>query len=67
MKIDKNIAIELRGDAEEAYNKLNQVVGKQKTEGKDTSEEIKLWNGIQRAFDLIKENILEKKKRQKSG
>ncbi len=57
MKIDKNIAIELRGDAEEAYNKLNQVVGKQKTEGKDTSEEIKLWNGIQRAFDLIKENI----------
>ena len=56
MKIDKQVSIELKGDAEEAYNKLNTIIGQQKTEGKENSDEIKLWNGIQRAFDLIKEN-----------
>ena len=56
MKIDKNISIELRGDAEEAYKQLNKIAGQQKTEGKENSDEIKLWNGIQRAFDLIQEN-----------
>lgn len=56
MKIDKNISIELRGDAEEAYKQLNKIVGQQKTEGKENSDKIKLWNGIQRAFDLIQEN-----------
>lgn len=56
MKIDKKVSIELKGDAEEAYEKLNRIVGQQKAEGKENSDEIKLWNGIQRMFDLIQEN-----------
>ena len=52
----KPVSVELVGDAEEAYNKLNKIVGEQKASGKEKSEEIKLWNGIQRAFDRIQEN-----------
>lgn len=56
MKFGKKVSIELIGDAKEAYKELNRIVGEQKSDGKLTSEEIKLWKGIQRSFDLIEEN-----------
>ena len=52
----KKVSIKLVGDAESAYEKLNKIVGEQKRSGKTTSDEIKLWNGIQRVFDLIEQN-----------
>lgn len=52
----KKVSIELVDDAETAYEKLNKIVGEQKRAGKTTSDEIKLWNGIQRTFDLIEQN-----------
>ena len=54
--INKPVSIELIGDAKEAYERLNRMIGEQKNKGKTTSEEIKLWKGIQRSFDLIQEN-----------
>ncbi|MAG20468.1 hypothetical protein CL618_03490 [archaeon] len=54
--IKKPVSIELIEDAKEAYEKLNKIIGEQKLKGKTTSEEIKLWKGIQRSFDLIQEN-----------
>ena len=56
MKFGKKVSVELKGDALEAYNGLNKVVGEQKTKGLGNSEEIALWNGIQRSFDLISGN-----------
>ncbi len=50
------VSIKLVGEAEEAYNKLNKIVGEQKAAGKENSDEIKIWNGIQRTFDRIQEN-----------
>ena len=54
--INKPVSIELIGDAKEAYERLNRIIGEQKNKGKTTSEEIKLWKGIQRSFDLIQDN-----------
>ena len=54
--INKPVSIELVGDAKEAYERLNRMIGEQKNKGKTTSEEIKLWKGIQRSFDLIHDN-----------
>jgi len=56
VKFGKKVSIELKGDAEEAYNRLNKVVGLQKERGVKNSEEIALLNGIQRAFDLMEDN-----------
>ena len=56
MKAAKEISVELIDEAAEAYTKLNHIVGNQNKKGKRNSDEILLWNGIQRAFDLIKDN-----------
>lgn len=56
MKLDKTISIEIVDEAKEAYERLNKIVGQQKASGRTTSDEIKLWNGIQRAFGLIRQN-----------
>ena len=53
MKFGKKVGVELIGDAKESYEKLNKIVGEQKASGKMSSDEITLWNGIQRIFDLI--------------
>lgn len=50
------VSIELVDNAKDAYVKLNKIVGEQKSAGRTTSDEIKLWNGIQRMFDCIAEN-----------
>ncbi len=52
----KNISIEIIDNAKTAYEKLNRIVGEQKQKGKTSSDEIKLWNGIQRAFEFISQN-----------
>jgi len=54
--MSRRVSIEIIGDAEKAYDKLNKIVGQQRAEGKTNSDEIKLWNGIQRSFDRITEN-----------
>ena len=56
MKFGKQVTVELVGNAKEAYSALNVLVGKQRADGRLNSDEIKLWSGIQRAFDLIANN-----------
>tara|TARA_Y100000310_G_C20186742_1_gene580638 strand:- start:79 stop:456 length:378 start_codon:yes stop_codon:yes gene_type:complete len=56
MKFGKKVSIELKDNALEAYNELNERIGEQREKGIETSEEITLWNGIQKAFDLIETN-----------
>jgi len=56
MKFSKKVSIEIIGDAKEAYEKLNKIIGEQKASGKTNSDEITLWKGIQRMFDLIVNN-----------
>lgn len=56
MRFGKKVSIDLKGNALDAYNKLNKIVGEQKAKGVENSEEIMLWNGIQRSFDLIENN-----------
>lgn len=56
MKFGKRVSVELIDDAKESYEKLNKIVGDQKASGKTKSDEITLWNGIQRIFDLLADN-----------
>ncbi len=56
MKFGKKVGVEIKGDALEAYDHLNKIVGEQKSRGLKNSEEIALWNAIQRAFDLVVDN-----------
>ena len=56
MKFGKKVSVELIGDAKESYERLNKIVGEQKASGKTSSDEITLWSGIQRVFDLLVDN-----------
>ena len=56
MKFGKKVSVELIGDAKESYEKLNKIIGYQKALGKTSSDEITLWNGIHRTFDLLVDN-----------
>ena len=56
MKFGKKVSVELIGDAKESYEKLNKIIGDQRASGKTSSDEITLWNGIQRTFDLLVDN-----------
>ncbi len=56
MKFGKKVSINLIEEAEESYKKLNEIVGCQRKRGRANSDEIKLWNGIQRALDLVEHN-----------
>lgn len=58
MKINKKVYIELKGDAKDFYIELQTTVENQFSKGKNNSKEIKLWKGIQRILDRIKENPL---------
>jgi len=46
----------LIGDAKEAFERLNDVVGVQLGEGKKNSKEIQLFRSIKQKSELIKEN-----------
>ena len=55
-KIKKKITIKLVGDAEKAFNDLNKIVGKQRSQGITSSKDITLLNAINRLFDVIVNN-----------
>lgn len=54
--MNKPVRIVLLGEAEEAYRKLNEIVGKQIESGKENSEEIQLLKSIKQKRDFIKSN-----------
>lgn len=54
--MNKPVRIVLLGEAEEAYRKLNEIVGKQLESGKESSEEIQLLKSIRQKRDFIKSN-----------
>ncbi|HLC32843.1 MAG TPA: hypothetical protein VJJ82_03385 [Candidatus Nanoarchaeia archaeon] len=54
--MNKPVRTILLGDAKEAFEKLNSLVGQQIGEGKINSDEIKLLNSIKQKVDLIKQN-----------
>ncbi|MFA4946788.1 MAG: hypothetical protein WC607_04625 [Candidatus Micrarchaeia archaeon] len=43
-------------EAEEEFNKLNEIVGKQKAKGAKNSDEMQLLNSIQKKSELLKAN-----------
>jgi len=56
MRFSKKVSVELKGDSLEAYNCLRMVIEEQRAKGVSRSDEITLWNGIQRTFDLISQD-----------
>src|SRR3989344_8836669 len=56
VKIKKKITVKLVGDAEEAFNDLNKLVGEQRSQGVTSSKDITLLNAINRLFDIITSN-----------
>ena len=52
----KQVRVILIGEADEAYKKLNEIVGKQKAEGKENSEEMQLLKSIKQKIEFIKMN-----------
>ena len=55
-KIKKKITVKLVGDAEKAFNDLNSIVGKQRSNGIASSKDITLLNAINRLFEVIVNN-----------
>lgn len=65
--MNKPTRVILLGEAELEYKKLNELVGMQISEGKETSEEIQLLRSIKQKIEFIKSNPfygdnIEKKK-----
>lgn len=50
------IRVYLKGQAKEAFEKLNQIVGKQQANGESNSEEIQLLKSIKQKIELLKIN-----------
>ena len=46
----------LTGEAQSEYNKLNELVGQQIKEGKESTDEIQLFRSIKQKTDFIKAN-----------
>lgn len=55
-RIKKKITIKLIGDAEQAFNDLNRIVGEQRSSGIASSKDITLLNAINRLFGVIANN-----------
>ena len=55
-KIKKKITVKLIGDAEKAFNGLNIVVIKQRSNGITSSKDITLLTAINRLFEIIVNN-----------
>ena len=65
--MNKNTRVVLLDEEQEAYNRLNKIVGKQIREGKESTKEIQLLNSIKKKSELLKinpfyGNNIEKKK-----
>ena len=55
-KIKKKITVKLIGDAEQAFQGLNRIVGEQHNKGITSSKEITLLDAINRIFDILASN-----------
>lgn len=54
--MNKPVRVVLLGEAQEAFRRLNEIVGKQIESGKENSDEIQLLKSIRQKFDLVKAN-----------
>ncbi len=54
--MNKNVRVVLIGDADKAYKKLNDIVGKQIEVGKQNTDEMQLLRSIRQKVDFIKAN-----------
>lgn len=54
--MNKPVRVILLDDADEAYKKLNEIVGKQIKEGKENTEEMQLLRSINQKKEFIKQN-----------
>lgn len=54
--MNKRVRVILLDEAEEGYKKLNEIVGKQRAEGKENSEEMQLLKSINQKVEFIKAN-----------
>ena len=54
--MNKPVRVVLLGDADEAYKKLNNIVGKQIEVGKENTDEMQLLRSIRQKIDFIKAN-----------
>jgi hypothetical protein len=52
----KPVRVVLLGEADKAFKKLNELVGKQTQQGRENSEEIQLLKSIRQKIDFIKAN-----------
>lgn len=54
--MNKPVRVVLLGDADKAFKKLNEIVGKQIEYGRESSEEIQLLKSIKQKIEFIKSN-----------
>ncbi|MBI2144400.1 hypothetical protein HYU17_04605 [Candidatus Woesearchaeota archaeon] len=54
--MNKPVRVILLGEADSEYKKLNEMVGQQLMEGKESTEEIQLLRSIKQKIDFIKAN-----------
>lgn len=54
--MNKPVRVVLLGDADKAFKKLNEIVGRQIESGKESSEEIQLLRSIKQKVEFIKNN-----------
>ncbi len=54
--MNKPVRVILRGDAKEAYEKLNKIVGEQIKENKENTKEIQLFNSINQKKEFVRLN-----------
>ncbi len=54
--MNKPVRVILIGEAEKEYRKLNEIVGKQIQEGKESTQEMQLVKSIKTKIDFIKAN-----------
>lgn len=54
--MNKFIRIVLLGDADESFKRLNEIVGRQISSGKESSDEIQLLRSIKQKIEFIRNN-----------
>jgi len=54
--MNKIVRVILLGNAKEAFEKLNEIIGEQIKNGKESTEEMQLLNSIKQKRDFIKDN-----------
>ena len=54
--MNKPVRVVLLGEADTAYKKLNEIVGKQIVVGKENTDEMQLLRSIRQKIDFIKSN-----------